>query len=74
VDFARLETGPYLTLTRILIFRKEKSIQFEPGRSPDRSGMGRAHRLGNGLLFEFPSVVAAVECAISVQELMSARN
>src|SRR5208283_2188558 len=29
---------------------------------------------GDGLLLEFPSVVAAVECAIAVQELMAERN
>jgi class 3 adenylate cyclase len=29
---------------------------------------------GDGLLLEFPSVVAAVECAIAVQKLMTERN
>jgi hypothetical protein len=29
---------------------------------------------GDGLLLEFPSVVAAVECAIAIQELMVERN
>jgi class 3 adenylate cyclase len=29
---------------------------------------------GDGLLLEFPSVVAAVECAIAIQELMAERN
>ena len=29
---------------------------------------------GDGLLLEFPSVVAAVECAIAVQKLMAERN
>ena len=29
---------------------------------------------GDGLLLEFPSVVAAVECAIAVQKLMVERN
>src|SRR5277367_4970068 len=29
---------------------------------------------GDGLLLEFPSVVAAVECAISIQNLMVERN
>jgi TolB-like protein/class 3 adenylate cyclase/Flp pilus assembly protein TadD len=29
---------------------------------------------GDGLLIEFPSVVAAVECAIAIQKLMSERN
>src|SRR5271156_7120251 len=30
--------------------------------------------MGDGLLLEFPSVVAAVECAIAVQTLMAERN
>src|ERR1700722_6345645 len=30
--------------------------------------------MGDGLLLEFPSVVAAVECAISIQKLMLERN
>jgi len=30
--------------------------------------------MGDGLLLEFPSVVAAVECAIAVQRLMAERN
>src|SRR5580658_7550425 len=30
--------------------------------------------IGDGLLLEFPSVVAAVECAISIQKLMVERN
>jgi class 3 adenylate cyclase len=30
--------------------------------------------MGDGLLLEFPSVVAAVECAIAVQKLMVERN
>jgi TolB-like protein/class 3 adenylate cyclase len=30
--------------------------------------------LGDGVLLEFPSVVAAVECAIAVQKLMTERN
>jgi len=29
---------------------------------------------GDGLLMEFPSVVAAVECAIAIQRLMTERN
>jgi adenylate cyclase len=29
---------------------------------------------GDGVLLEFPSIVAAVECAIAVQKLMAARN
>ena len=29
---------------------------------------------GDGLLMEFPSVVAAVECAIAIQKLMTERN
>src|SRR5262245_11309357 len=29
---------------------------------------------GDGVLLEFPSVVAAVECAVSVQKLMAERN
>src|SRR5271166_3382272 len=29
---------------------------------------------GDGLLLEFPSVVAAVECAIAIQKLMAERN
>jgi TolB-like protein/Tfp pilus assembly protein PilF len=29
---------------------------------------------GDGILLEFPSIVAAVECAIAVQELMARRN
>jgi len=29
---------------------------------------------GDGLLLEFPSVVAAVECAIAIQEMMVERN
>ena len=29
---------------------------------------------GDGLLLEFPSIVAAVECAIATQELMAERN
>jgi class 3 adenylate cyclase len=29
---------------------------------------------GDGLLIEFPSVVAAVECAIAIQKLMTERN
>ena len=30
--------------------------------------------MGDGLLVEFPSIVAAVECALAVQNLMSERN
>ena len=30
--------------------------------------------MGDGLLLEFPSVVAAVECAIAIQKLMVERN
>ena len=30
--------------------------------------------MGDGLLLEFPSVVAAVECAITIQKLMVERN
>ena len=29
---------------------------------------------GDGLLLEFPAVVAAVECAIAIQKLMAERN
>jgi len=36
---------------------------------------GRVVRIiGDGLLLEFPSVVAAVECAIAIQKLMAERN
>ena len=30
--------------------------------------------IGDGLLFEFPSVIAAVECAILIQKMMAERN
>src|SRR5580698_3473584 len=30
--------------------------------------------MGDGLLLEFPSVVAAVECAVAIQKLMRERN
>src|ERR1700684_601519 len=30
--------------------------------------------MGDGLLLEFPSVVAAVECAVAIQTLMAERN
>src|SRR5450432_3590215 len=30
--------------------------------------------MGDGLLLEFPSVVAAVECALAIQQLMVERN
>jgi len=30
--------------------------------------------IGDGILLEFPSAVAAVECAVNIQELMAARN
>ena len=30
--------------------------------------------MGDGLLLEFPSIVAAVECAIAIQKLMVERN
>src|SRR5208337_3084466 len=35
---------------------------------------GRIVKTGDGLLLEFPSVVAAVECAIAIQKLMVDRN
>src|SRR5579863_5948533 len=30
--------------------------------------------IGDGLLLEFPSAVAAVECAVKIQEMMAVRN
>ena len=30
--------------------------------------------MGDGLLLEFPSVVAAVECAVTIQSMMAERN
>src|SRR5271168_5454240 len=43
---------------------------------PIVSGLGGriVSTAGDGLLLEFPSVVAAVECAITIQKLMLARN
>ena len=37
-------------------------------------GGGIAKTTGDGLLLEFPSVVAAVDCAIAIQKLMTNRD
>ena len=39
------------------------------------AAIGRVVRIiGDGLLLEFPSIVAAVECAVAIQKLMAERN
>ncbi|HYM33591.1 MAG TPA: adenylate/guanylate cyclase domain-containing protein, partial [Candidatus Cybelea sp.] len=40
----------------------------------DRYGGRIANTAGDSVLIEFPSVVAAVECALAVQALMAERN
>ena len=46
------------------------------GGAADRGRLGGriVKTMGDGLLLEFPSVVAAVECAITIQKLMAERN
>jgi TolB-like protein len=47
----------------------------EAARPLVASGGGRIVKtMGDGLLLEFPSVVAAVECAVAIQKLMGDRN
>jgi TolB-like protein/class 3 adenylate cyclase len=49
--------------------RREAGVKFA------RAFGGRLVKtIGDGLLFEFPSVVAAVECAILIQKMMAERN
>lgn len=49
--------------------RREAGVKFA------RAFGGRLVKtIGDGLLFEFPSVVAAVECAILIQKTMAERN
>ena len=44
------------------------------GRLSPASGGRIVKTMGDGLLLEFPSVVAAVECAVAIQKLMVERN
>ena len=45
------------------------------GAADHREHGGRIVKtMGDGLLLEFPSVVAAVECAVAIQKLMAERN
>ena len=49
--------------------RREAGVKFA------RAFGGRLVKtIGDGLLFEFPSVVAAVECAILIQKMMAERT
>jgi adenylate cyclase len=49
--------------------RREAAIPIIAGRG------GRIFKtMGDSLLLEFPSVVAAVECAVAIQKMMAVRN
>ena len=55
--------------------RRQRRRTSRGGAADHESRGGRIVKTtGDGLLLEFPSVVAAVECAIAIQKVMAERN
>src|SRR5271169_5477952 len=69
VGYSRLMGEDEVGTARAVREHREAAQPLVAGRS------GRIVKtMGDGLLLEFPSVVSAVECAISIQRLMVERN